>query len=60
VSGLPESRYGNAYYHANPACIINKWPDFCPGFLEVVPAILDKLTDEHKVTVSSLFGINLA
>jgi len=54
-----KSRYGNAYYHAIPSCIINKWPDFHPDFLVVLPAVLDKLTDEHKVTVSSLFGIDL-
>ena len=28
VTSQPESRYGNAYYHANPSCIIHKWPHF--------------------------------
>jgi hypothetical protein len=36
VTKLPESRFGNAYYHANPHCILARWPVFFPGHV-IVP-----------------------
>ena len=32
TTNLPNSRFGNAY-HANPACIMSKWPSFHPQSL---------------------------
>ena len=53
----PESRYGNAYYHANPLCIIRKWPTFLPASLEIPSEIIHLLQPDHKGIISSLFGI---
>ena len=58
-TGLPELRYGNAYYHANPACIVKKWPHFNPSLLVIISPILSRLLPQHKSIISSLFGITL-
>lgn len=59
VTREPESRFGNAYYHANPSCIIHKWPTFHPGALEIPSDMLHLLKAEHKRIISSLFGITV-
>lgn len=59
VTSQPESRYGNAYYHANPSCIIHKWPRFHPGTLEIPSDILHLLKPEYKHIISTLFGITI-
>ena len=43
VSKLPESQFGNAYYHANPYCILARWPRFSPGDLLVPEDIRSRL-----------------
>ena len=59
VTGLPESRFGNAYYHAHPHCILVKWSNFYPTDLQVPNEIKDHLTNEHKELTYSLFGVFL-
>ena len=59
VTSQPESRYGNAYYHANPSCIICKWPTFLPTSLEIPSEVIHLLQPDHKRIISSLFGITL-
>ena len=58
-AGLPESRYGDAYYHANPACIMKKWPHFNPSLLVITSTILPRLLPQHKSIISSLLGVTL-
>ena len=48
VSKLPESRFGNAYYHAKPCCIIS------PRDLTISNEMKSRLLPEHR---SSLFGV---
>ena len=59
VTSQPESRYGNAYYHANPSCIICKWPSFHPTLLEIPSEMISLLQPDHKTIISSLFGMTL-
>lgn len=37
VQDTPQSRYGNAYYHVNIACIQSQWPLFHPSELIIMP-----------------------
>ena len=57
VSKLPKSWFGNAYYHANPHCILARWPRFSPGDLLVPEDIQSRLSPQHKALVSNLFGV---
>ena len=59
VSHLPDSRFGNAYYHASPACIMARWPLFVPSSLVIPSSILTKLQPSHKSYIHSTFGILL-
>ena len=43
-----QSRFGNAYYHFNPACVWIRYPDFVPMYLEVPPEICLQLEAPHK------------
>ena len=57
VSRLPESRFGNAYYHAKPCCIIARWPTFTPSDIIISDEIRSRLLPEHKTVLSTLFGV---
>lgn len=57
TTNLPESRFGNAYYHTNPACIFSEWPSFHPQSLFISPDVQNKLQVDHKSFLASLFGI---
>ena len=57
VTKLPESKYGNAYYHVHPWCIMSKWPAFLPGELQVSEEMKSHLAPQHKELISELFGI---
>jgi hypothetical protein len=57
TTNLPDSRFGNAYYHANPACIMSKWPSFLPQSLLISQEVKNQLQPEHKSLLASLFGI---
>ena len=59
VTNLPESRFGNAYYHAHPNCIMLKWSDFHPFDLEISVDMKNSLTNGHKELLFNLFGIYL-
>ena len=59
VSKLPESRFGNAYYHAKPCCIIARWPTFSPGDLTISSEIKSRLLPPHKDLLSTLFGVTV-
>ena len=58
VTKLPESRFGNAYYHANPLCIRARWPLFFPGHLIVPVDVQSRLLPQHKLLLSA-FGVNV-
>lgn len=57
VSKIPESHFGNAYYHANPHCILARWPRFSSGDLIVPENIKGRLSPQHKTLISNLFGV---
>lgn len=59
VSHLPESRFGNAYYHASFACIVARWPSFVSASLVIPTCIMSKLQPSHKSYLHSMFGILL-
>ena len=59
TTNLPDSRFGNAYYHANPACSMSKWPSFHPQSLLISDEVKNQLQADHKSLLSSLFGIYL-
>lgn len=59
VSHLPDSRFGNAYYHASPLCIMSRWPAFTPSSLVIPPAVYNQLLPSHKTHVQSLFGVTV-
>ena len=52
-SGLPSSRYGNAYYHAKKRCIQLKWGQ---NFTVSVPEYL-ALESQQKAQLSEEFGV---
>lgn len=57
TTNLPDSRYGNAYYHVNQACIVSKWPNFIPRSLIITDNVRDCLLPVHKFMLASTFGI---
>ena len=59
VTKLPESRFGNAYYHANPLCIRARWPMFFPGHIIVPVDVQSRLLPQHKLLLFSAFGVNV-
>lgn len=56
LSKLPESRFGNIYYHANPHCILAGWPQSSHEFL-VHDDIQNHLTSQHKALISHLLRV---
>ena len=59
VSHLPESRFGNAYYHASPHCIQARWPMFYPGSLHIPYDVVSNLLPEHKMFLYTHFSMFL-
>lgn len=55
VTHLPESRFGNAYYHAHPQCIQLKWSNFRPTDLQVPDGLKCHLTTAHKELIQSVW-----
>ena len=55
VTHLPESRFGNAYYHAHPQCIQLKWSNFRPTDLQVPDELKCHLTTAHKELIQSVW-----
>ena len=60
-TNMPESRFGYAFYHTNPACIISKWPYFRPPPPPLIGRLLrcTKQTPkvDHKSFLCSVFGV---
>jgi hypothetical protein len=59
VSHLPDSRYGNAYHHASPACIVARWPSFVYSSLVIPATILAQLQPSHKFILCLGFSCRL-
>ena len=47
-TGLPTSKYGNAYYHPKQHCLKVKWEDFQPHDLVIRDNMLPLLSTVHK------------
>ena len=58
-TNMPESRFGYAYYHSNPACIISKWPYFRPQSLVVSSDVQSKPKVDHKSIFCSVFVVHV-
>ena len=59
-TGLPASKFGNAYYHARRSCIQLKWgPAFDVNKLVVPEAITEKLTISQKQQLHQEFALVL-
>ena len=56
-SAIPQSRFGNVYYHCSVNCISAVWPSFFPSLVIVPPHMHAKLDHVHKQWISSQFGI---
>ncbi len=56
---VPQSRYGNAYYHFDPHCIWLRCNWFVPSHLEIPPNVLSELGPSHKSKLRMLFNIDL-
>ena len=48
AAGVPQSRFGNAYYHLSISCVQAKWPMFSPHNLEIPDYIISQLNNAHK------------
>ena len=59
-SQVPQSRYGNVYYHFEPQCVWLRCSWFIPSQLEIPPDIHSQLGFSHKTKLSMLFNINLS
>ena len=49
VSHQPDRRLGNAYYHANPACVRAHWPYFAPCSVKVSDDVRQQLQEPHSI-----------
>lgn len=59
-TGLPASKYGNAYYHPKRACIQLKWGSLFDGNKLAIPdAITEKLTIVQKQQLCQKFALVL-
>jgi hypothetical protein len=56
-TSLPDSRFGNAYYHLSVQCIQVRWPSFRPTDLLIDDSVRVKLLQVHKDLISNTFGI---
>ena len=56
VLNQPDSRFGNVYYHANPACVLARHATFRPWIADEVCSHLQR---EHKEYIYCHFGIPL-
>ena len=56
---LPESRFGNAYYHVSVQCITARWPMFFPGHVIVPVDVQSRLLPQHKLLLFNVFGLNV-
>ena len=57
AGGVPQTRFGNAYYHATPTCIQAKWPNFQPCHLQIPKEVFALLNNQHKWLLANNFGV---
>ena len=51
-------KWGNAYYHCNPNCVMARWPTFSNSLIRIGLAIQQKLLPVHKTQLYTLFGFS--
>ena len=59
ISSQAESRFGNAYYHTNPGCILARWPSFSCDLIAVSEEVLKRLQQQHKEYIKLTFNLQL-
>ncbi len=60
VTGLTRfSKETCLHFHANPRCILLKYPTFNPTSLQIPPAVLERLCGIHKQYLDKTFGLHL-
>ena len=59
MSPMPQSRFGNVYYHFNPGCVQVRVPNFIPSTLHVPEELSAQLTSAHKQHLSAYFNISV-
>ena len=45
--GVPQKRFGNAYYHCSVPCVQSRCPEFEPSMLQIPPAMAMQLMPVH-------------
>ena len=56
---LPQTRFGNVYYHSSISCVRSVWPSFLPNSVVVPEYIWPRLLLDHKNMLRTTFGIVL-
>ena len=51
TSGTPQSKFGNVYYHYKVECVLMQQPDFQKRQLQVIPKMVEKLSNDQKELV---------
>lgn len=47
------------YYHADPACLISRFPYFTNEYIQIHPDLKDLLTDSHKSYLENVFSLTI-
>ena len=59
MSSVPQSRFGNVYYHFNPVCVQFRVHNFIPSTLHIPKELSAQLTSAHKLHLSAYFTISI-
>ena len=58
-TAIPQSKFGNVYYHCRMECIWMRCPNFIPNDLHIPPEVVENLMPAHKELLQSMFGLSV-
>ena len=58
-SQTTRSKWGNAYYHCHPSCVLSRWPMFTSSLLNIDLSVAQRLLPLHKSYLCRHFGLSL-